>query len=451
MPADPDDDLRVSDAERRSVVDRLTVAVGDGLLTLDEFADHAGGAYAARTRAELEAVTRDLRLPVPTTASVPVTRRLPEPASPDAGPVTKRRWIVAIMGGEERKGRWRASRRLGAFALMGGVELDLREALLEDDIVEITAWAIMGGVTVIVPEGIAVESEGFMLMGGRSNRVKGTPLPSSPVVRVKGYGMWGGVEVKSRRPGHTGYDDDDSVRYPHLPPPPIPAIPPLPPFPQHSHRQHQQQQQWQQRQQRQQQRQEQRQQERNDRTDRVRQGAPSGGAPSPAAAAPAPVPGGVVTIVCTDIVGSTRLADTLGDQRYRDLVGAHNAIVRGQLARHAGTEVKNTGDGFLVTFASARSAVAFALDLHEAVRSLDLQLRIGVHAGEVERDGSDIVGRNVSLACRLCDSATPGEVLASAMVADLTDSSSDLAFGDDRELQLAGIDRPIHARPASRR
>ena len=110
MPADPDDDLRVSDAERQSVVDRLTVAVGDGLLTLDEFADHAGGAYAARTRAELEAVTRDLRLPVPTTASVPVTRRLPEPASPDAGPVTKRRWIVAIMGGEERKGRWRASR-----------------------------------------------------------------------------------------------------------------------------------------------------------------------------------------------------------------------------------------------------------------------------------------------------------------------------------------------------
>ena len=197
-----------------------------------------------------------------------------------------------------------------------------------------------------------------------------------------------------------------------------------------------------------------RQQERNDRGRHGGPGAAAAPAAAAAAASPAagaPVPGGVVTIVCTDIVGSTRLADTLGDQRYRDLVGAHNAIVRGQLARHAGTEVKNTGDGFLVTFASARSAVAFALDLHEAVRSLDLQLRIGVHAGEVERDGSDIVGRNVSLACRLCDSATPGEVLASAMVADLTDSSSDLAFGDDRELQLAGIDRPIHARPASRR
>jgi class 3 adenylate cyclase len=158
-----------------------------------------------------------------------------------------------------------------------------------------------------------------------------------------------------------------------------------------------------------------------------------------------------VTVVCTDIVGSTRLADTLGDQKWRDLIGAHNAIVRTQLARHDGLEIKTSGDGFLVTFPSARRAVSFALDVHDAVRSLDLELRIGLHAGEVERDGTDIVGRNVSVACRLCDVAAPGEVLASAMVADLTDSSSDLAFGDDRELRLAGIERPVHARPASRR
>jgi class 3 adenylate cyclase len=308
---------------------------------------------------------------------------------------------------------------------MGGVELDLREALLEDDVVEITAWAIMGGVSVIVPEGIAVESEGFILMGGRSNRVKGTPLPGSPLVRIKGYGLWGGVEVRSRRSGSESRDDrrlERAGRRYGPGPPPLPPLPPIPPLPAppHGHR-HRRGEGW---------------------------GPPA--EPEPAAP-PAPPPAGVVTIVCTDIVGSTRLADTLGDQRWRDLVGAHNAIVRGQLARHEGTEVKTSGDGFLVTFTSARRAVAFALDVHDAVRSLDLQLRIGLHAGEVERDGTDIVGRNVSVACRLCDIASPGEVLASATVADLADSSSDLAFGADRELHLNGIDRAVHARPASRR
>jgi class 3 adenylate cyclase len=427
-------DVRVSDAERQSVVDRLSRAVGDGLVTLDEFADHAGAAYAARTRAELERVTRDLRLPVVAPAATPApAAEIGGAAAGEAKP--KRRWIVAIMGGEERRGRWRVPRRQGAFALMGGVDLDLRDALLEHDEVEITAWAIMGGVTIIVPEGIAVESEGFVLMGGRTNRVKGHPLPGGPVIRVRGYGMWGGVEVESRPPGSDPSADErprpaagwSPPPLPSLPghgppPPPIPS-PPLPPRHRHDHD--------------------------HDR-DRDRRRSRRDETPAPAAEPPAPHTG-IVTIVCTDIVGSTRLADTLGDQKWRDLVGAHNAIVRTQLARHDGLEIKTSGDGFLVTFPSARRAVSFALDVHDAVRSLDLDLRIGLHAGEVERDGADIVGRNVSLACRLCDVAAPGEVLASAMVADLADSSSDLTFGDDRELRLAGIERPVHARPASRR
>jgi class 3 adenylate cyclase len=69
----------------------------------------------------------------------------------------------------------------------------------------------------------------------------------------------------------------------------------------------------------------------------------------------------------------------------------------------------------------------------------------------VERDGDDVVGRNVTVACRLCDAAVPGEVLASAVVADLADSASDLAFGDPRALQLPGIERPVTARPTTRR
>ena len=140
-----------------------------------------------------------------------------------------------------------------------------------------------------------------------------------------------------------------------------------------------------------------------------------------------------MTVVCTDIVGSTRYADTLGDQRWRTVLLDHNVLVRQHLARHGGTEVKNTGDGFLMTFPGARSALQFAVGLQDGLTTwrethaeTPLEVRIGVHAGEVETDGHDLVGRNVTIACRLCDAAAPGEVLASAVVADLADSASDL-------------------------
>jgi class 3 adenylate cyclase len=295
---------------------------------------------------------------------------------------------------------------------MGGVELDLREALLEDDVVEITAWAIMGGVTVVVPEGIPVECSGFMLMGGRSNRIKEVPtVPGAPVIRVKGYGLWGGIDVRSKPPRGTEQSRDErrderreQRRAPRPPRPPVSRV--------------------------------------------------AGEPASP----PTRSEGGLVTIVCTDIVGSTRYADTLGDQRWRGVLLAHNALVREQLGRHGGTEIKTSGDGFLLTFASARSALRFAVGVQDALADYrsghpdtPLELRVGVHAGEVERDGDDVLGRNVTVACRLCDAAIPGEVLASAVVADLADSASDLAFGEPRQLQLPGIERLVTARPTARR
>jgi class 3 adenylate cyclase len=394
-----DPDVRVTDAERQGVVDRLSSAVGDGLLTLDEFADHAGRAYAAITRADLEEVTRDLRLPVVAPTSAPAARPTPAPAPEEQGTKPKRRWVVAIMGGEDRRGRWRVGRRVGAVAIMGSVDLDLRDALLEDEVIEITAWSVMGAVTVIVPEGIPVESSGFILMGGRTNRIKDVPpLPGAPLVRIIGYGMWGSVDVRSK-PRKAVASLEDA---------PAPIEAEAPPGIVHQ---------------------------------------------SPEAHAQ-----GLVTIVCTDLVGSTRLSDELGDQRWRGVLQAHNAIVREQLARTGGSEVKTSGDGFLCTFTSARRAVAFAVDLQDALSTYrmaypdtPLELRVGVHAGEVERDGDDVVGRNVALACRLCDAAAPGEVLVSGVVADLADSASDLAFGAGRELSLAGIGRPVTARPALRR
>ena len=103
------------------------------------------------------------------------------------------------MGGEQRKGRWRPARRTNALSIMGGVDIDLREAELADG-AEILAIPIMGGVTVTVPEGVSVELSGFALMGGNSGPDdKVLPLPNSPVVRVRAFSLMGGVVVERKK------------------------------------------------------------------------------------------------------------------------------------------------------------------------------------------------------------------------------------------------------------
>ena len=179
-------ELRVSDADREAVVVRLREAGGEGRLTLEELADRVERADAARTRGDLDALTADL--PAATAHA-----RLPEE------PRKERRWVVAIMGGEQRKGRWRPSRRTNAIAVMGGVDIDLREAELADG-AEILAIPVMGAVTVVVPEGVSVEMSGFALMGGNSGPDdKVLPLPNAPVVRVRAFSLMGGVVVERKK------------------------------------------------------------------------------------------------------------------------------------------------------------------------------------------------------------------------------------------------------------
>lgn len=184
-------ELRVGDREREQTVSTLRDAVAEGRITLAEFDERSSAAYAARTQTELDRLTSDL--PVPGAA-----RATPAPA-PAARPpgVRDEAFVVAVMGGSERKGRWYPGRQITAFALMGGVDLDLREAVLEGGELAITAVAIMGGIDITVPPGTTVTSTGLAVMGGRAVHV-GPPQPGAPRVHVAAWALMGGVDVKEK-------------------------------------------------------------------------------------------------------------------------------------------------------------------------------------------------------------------------------------------------------------
>jgi class 3 adenylate cyclase len=147
----------------------------------------------------------------------------------------------------------------------------------------------------------------------------------------------------------------------------------------------------------------------------------------------------LATILFTDIVGSTRRAQELGDERWRDLLAEHGDIVRRQLQMFGGREVKSTGDGFLAAFESPARAVHCARAIRDGVRQLGLEIRAGIHTGECERVGSDLAGIAVHAASRIESIAVAGEILVSATVRDLV-AGSGLGFGDRGLHELKGIE-----------
>jgi class 3 adenylate cyclase len=160
----------------------------------------------------------------------------------------------------------------------------------------------------------------------------------------------------------------------------------------------------------------------------------------------AAAPDGTVTILFSDIEGSTAINDRLGDVRWLELLRAHNRIVREQVEACGGFEVKAQGDGFMIAFASARRAIHCAQAIQEAIsRELGhhpdgpIRVRIGLHTGEAIREQSDFYGRNVAVAARIADQARGGEIVASSVVKHLTESAGDISFGDAREVELAGL------------
>ena len=156
---------------------------------------------------------------------------------------------------------------------------------------------------------------------------------------------------------------------------------------------------------------------------------------------------GTVTLMFSDIEGSTAINERLGDARWVELLREHNSIVRGQAAAHGGFEVKSQGDGFMIAYDSARRALACAAAIQRAFASRNearsdqpLRVRIGLHTGEVIREGDDFFGRHVALAARVAAQARGGEVLASSLLRELTEGAPDLRFDNGREAELKGLD-----------
>jgi class 3 adenylate cyclase len=150
----------------------------------------------------------------------------------------------------------------------------------------------------------------------------------------------------------------------------------------------------------------------------------------------------LATMLFTDIVASTSTAERLGDSAWKQLLADHHRVIRSQLDRYRGTEVDTTGDGFLATFSSAASALRCAIDIRDAIRAIGLEVRIGVHAGEVELVGSQIAGVNVHAAARIMSLAGPSQILASSIVRGLADGSG-LSFADFGSHAVKGLERPI--------
>jgi class 3 adenylate cyclase len=146
----------------------------------------------------------------------------------------------------------------------------------------------------------------------------------------------------------------------------------------------------------------------------------------------------LATVMFTDIVGSTEAAARMGDQRWRELLGDHHAVVRAELGRWRGTEVKTIGDGFLATFDGPARAVRCADAIRASVRTLGLELRAGLHTGECELVGNDVAGIAVHIGARVMSSAQPGEILASSTVKDLVVGSG-LQFADRGLHALRGL------------
>jgi len=190
---------RISDADRGRVIDVLKTSCSEGRLTLDEFSERVGATWAAQTVSQLSVILVDLPHPFGPDLTGVVAGPIGSHVSRASSSAPATRWTVSVMSGSRRRGRWRLRQQTNAVAIMGGCELDLRRAEVEGPVVVINALALMGGIDIIVPEGIEVELSGIGLMGSKEARIRDMPiLAGSPIVRVRALALMGEVTVRSR-------------------------------------------------------------------------------------------------------------------------------------------------------------------------------------------------------------------------------------------------------------
>ena len=182
-------EIRASDADRERTAQVLRHSGANGQLTVEELDERVEAAYAAKTRGELERLVEDLG----------ETRERPDdmPVRPgDDGT----RWVVSIMGGSDRKGHWRLGRSVTVVNVMGGSDLELNDAELAAEVVEMRVFSLMGGSDVWIPEGLEVEVSEFALMGGNEIRIgKARPGDGGPLLRLKLISIMGGTTVRRGR------------------------------------------------------------------------------------------------------------------------------------------------------------------------------------------------------------------------------------------------------------
>ena len=201
MAADDLPDLRASDADREHTADQLRHAAGEGRLTLEELDDRLNATYAARTHRELAALTTDIVVPGAPARPVPSAagsrpRRLPVVPGGDQG--TK--WVVSVMSGSDRTGRWRLGREVAVVNVMGGADIDLNDAELASERTVLTVFSLMGGSTVYVPDGLNVEVSEFSVMGGNGIKLGDhDPDPGGPTVHVRLWSIMGGTDLRRGR------------------------------------------------------------------------------------------------------------------------------------------------------------------------------------------------------------------------------------------------------------
>ena len=194
--------MRVSDADRDRAAEVLREAAAQGRLSMDELDERLELAYAAKTYADLVPITRDLPEPGPemSTATVSAGR---------IGGTPRNKFSVAIMSGARRRGSWVLPRSYVAVSVMGGVELDLREARFSEPEVTLHAYTLMGGIEITVPEDIEVDVSGIAFMGGFDHHASSAGVPGAPRLRVIGFAMMGGVDVKRKPPKKKGREPVD--------------------------------------------------------------------------------------------------------------------------------------------------------------------------------------------------------------------------------------------------